>query len=233
AAHGGSRAALTARWRRVARIATHPARRREGLGRALIEADILDARARGIALYGATFGAEAALLEFWLALGFLPVRLGVTREPSTGEYAVMVARALDDEGERVLAALRGAFAASLLGLLAFELAALPAGVVLRLLGTLPLREPGAQERQDIIDVAYAHRDPALARAALAALARRASALAVKKALAPEVIGHLETLAGWAFQNRAPHQAPREANRALRQAARAVAEATLSPFEPER
>ncbi|MFG6665878.1 tRNA(Met) cytidine acetyltransferase TmcA [Halomonas sp. HNIBRBA4712] len=233
AAHGGSRAALTARWRRVARIAAHPARRREGLGRALLEADILDARARGVALYGATFGAEAALLDFWQALGFHPVRLGVTREPSTGEVAVMVARALDDEGERVLAALRGAFAASLGGLLAFELAALPAGVVVRLLGTLPIKELSARERQDADDVAYAHRDPALARAALAALARRASVLAVQAALDEEVIGHLETLAGWAFQNRAPHHAPREANRALRQAVCAVAKATLSPWKPQR
>ncbi|WNL41773.1 GNAT family N-acetyltransferase [Halomonas sp. PAMB 3264] len=233
AAHTGSRAALEARWRRVARVATHPERRREGLGRALIEADMRDARAQGVALYGATFGAEASLLRFWRALGFLPVRLGVTQETSTGEYAVMVARALNAQGEAVLASLRAGFEASLSSLLAFELTALPANVVPQLLSDAA-PALNAREQQDAQDVAYAHRDPALARASLQALARWASADIERAGCADEALrASLETLTAWAFQNRAPARAPREANQRLRQAVRALCEATLSPGEPQR
>ncbi|BBI64114.1 hypothetical protein HSBAA_54200 [Vreelandella sulfidaeris] len=114
ATHAGSREALTARWRRVVRIATHPERRRQGLGHALLHDDMATAKQQGIALYGATFGAEASLLRFWLTLGFSPVRLGITREASTGEFAVMVAKALNTQGEAVLADLYERFQAALL-----------------------------------------------------------------------------------------------------------------------
>ena len=137
ATHAGSREALTARWRRVVRIATHPERRREGLGKALLHEDMVAAKQQDVALYGATFGAEASLLRFWLALGFTPVRLGITREASTGEFAVMVAKALNAQGEAVLADLNARFQAALAGLLAFELKALPASVVVLLLGQMP------------------------------------------------------------------------------------------------
>ncbi|WP_252106192.1 MULTISPECIES: GNAT family N-acetyltransferase [unclassified Halomonas] len=233
AAHAGNRAALEARWRRVARVATHPERRREGLGRALIEADVFDAQAQGIGLYGATFGAEASLLRFWRALGFAPVRLGVTQEASTGEYAVMVARALNAQGEAVLESLRAGFEASLSSLLAFELAALPASVFTQLLSDAA-PALNAREQQDVRDVAYAHRDPALARASLQALARWASAEIERINCVEESLrSSLETLAAWAFQNRAAARAPREASQRLRQAVRALCEATLSPGEPQR
>ncbi|WP_447927967.1 GNAT family N-acetyltransferase [Vreelandella sp. EE27] len=233
AAHSGSRDALIARWRRVARIATHPQRRREGLGRALIEADIAAARESGLALFGATFGAEASLLRFWRALGFKPVRLGVTREASTGEYAVMVARALNPEGEAVLKELDASFSAGLESLLAFELPKLAPDVVVLLLGALKPAPLNAQQRQDVRDVAYAHRDPALARPALALLARLASAEQAKPGAPSDAAHALETLTAWAFQNRLPAPAPREANRALRAAVRCLAEWALFPDERER
>ncbi|WP_447555247.1 GNAT family N-acetyltransferase [Vreelandella sp. EE22] len=231
AAHSGSRAALTARWRRVSRIATHPARRREGLGRALIEADVAAARESGVALYGATFGAEASLLDFWQALGFVPVRLGVTREASTGEYAVMVARALNAEGDTVLNELEASFDAGLSSLLAFELSALAADVVTRLLAARAPVLLNEGQYRDAQDVAYAHRDPALARPALAALARLASARS--QVLDTLAIQGLETLAAWAFQNQAPASAPRKASQALRRAARLVLESPLFPDGRER
>ncbi|MCB8888131.1 GNAT family N-acetyltransferase [Vreelandella malpeensis] len=217
AAHGGSRAALTARWRRVARVAVHPERRREGLGRALIEADIEAARAAGVSLYGATFGAEAGLLRFWRALDFTPVRLGVTREAATGEYAIMVARALDAEGAAVLEELSAAFGAALPGHLAFELAGLDADVVTLVLAALTDAPLGALRWRDVEDVAYAHRDPALARPALQALVRAAA----RHAGHEEMPAGLGTLAAWAFQNAPPVKAPREAVGVLRQALRAV------------
>lgn len=212
ATHAGSRDALTARWRRVARIATHPERRRQGLGKFLLEDDIADAKRQGIALYGATFGAEASLLRFWLAQGFTPVRLGVTRETATGEYAVMVAKALNAEGQAVLKELNERFQAALIGLLAFELKALPADVLVLLLGQLPSVALSPREQQDIEDVATAHRDPALARPALQALAHQAS----HRTLTHEC-QQAQQLAAWAFQNVPIASGHKEAVKALRYA----------------
>ncbi|CAM3635929.1 MULTISPECIES: tRNA(Met) cytidine acetyltransferase TmcA [Halomonas] len=211
ATHTGSRAALTARWRRVVRIATHPERRRQGLGHALLQADMNAARQQGVALYGATFGAEASLLQFWLAQGFIPVRLGISRETSTGEFAVMVAKALSEQGEDVLVDLGERFQAALLGLLAFELNTLPASMVALLLAELPGAALSARDWQDIDDVALAHRDPVLARAALQALAREASRCVLTDS---QQLAHHQ-LAAWAFQNRPLAKAHGEAVQALR------------------
>lgn len=216
ATHAGSRDALTARWRRVARIATHPERRRQGLGKNLLEDDIADAKRQSIALYGATFGAEASLLRFWLAQGFTPVRLGITRETATGEFAVMVARALNAEGEAVLADLSERFQAALTTLLAFELKALPADVVVLLLGQLPRVALSPREQQDIEDVATAHRDPTLARPALQALARQASHYSLT-----HECQQAQPLAAWAFQNVPLANAHKEAVSALRYAVAAL------------
>ncbi|RXR92049.1 GNAT family N-acetyltransferase, partial [Staphylococcus saprophyticus] len=75
AAHAGSREALTGRLRRVQRIAVHPAARRRGLGRELLAREREAAGDAGIALLGASFGAEPGLLAFWRAQGFRTVRL--------------------------------------------------------------------------------------------------------------------------------------------------------------
>lgn len=212
ATHGGSRNALIARWRRVTRIATHPECRRRGLGKTLLRDDIAAARLQGVALYGATFGAEASLLKFWLAQGFAPVRLGMTRETATGEFAVMVAKALNAQGENVLSELRGRFQAALPSLLSFELNALPASVVVLLLNELPRAPITEREWQDIQDVATAYRDPALARPALQALVRESSHTDVPLALQSA----RQQLAAWAFQNVSPASAHKEAVTMLRQ-----------------
>ncbi|WP_083007068.1 GNAT family N-acetyltransferase [Halomonas sp. GT] len=228
AAHSGSREALTSRWRRVARIATHPERRREGVGRRLLEEDITNASQQGVALYGATFGAEASLLRFWLALGFAPVRLGITREAATGEYAIMVARALTSEGQAVLASLRDSFAASLITLLAFELATLPAPIVALLLPFLPRLPLSTTENQAVEDVAYAHRDPALARTALQALAKEASHWSLEQ---EAQIAHQQLIA-WAFQNQPLAKAHGESVRLIRRATQQIIEQrTLFPSSP--
>ncbi|WP_249975931.1 tRNA(Met) cytidine acetyltransferase TmcA [Vreelandella olivaria] len=219
AAHSGSRQALTSRWRRVSRIATHPERRREGLGRRMLEDDIAEATLQGVALYGATFGAEASLLQFWLALGFTPVRLGVTKETATGEYAVMVAKALNAEGQEVLNALRVQFADSLPSLLAFELSDLPASVVVLLLRSLPGEPMSAGDWQAVKDVAYAHRNPAFARVSLQALVYEASHYVLDEVAALA----LQQLAAWAFQNRPLARAQSAASHQLRQAVQCVIE----------
>ncbi|MDN6322719.1 MAG: tRNA(Met) cytidine acetyltransferase, partial [Halomonas sp.] len=157
--------------------------------------------------------------RFWLAQGFTPVRLGVTRETATGEFAVMVARALNTQGERVLADLDERFQAALPGLLAFELKTLPASVVALLLSQLPSAPLNAREWQDIGDVATAHRDPALARPALQALAREASH---RDLTAAQPWAHQQVTA-WAFQNHPLAGAHQQSIQALRDAVKTLIE----------
>lgn len=213
AAHAGCRAALTARWQRVTRVAVHPQSRRQGAGSELLHCAKTAAQNSGADLLGATFGAEAGLVAFWRAAGFVPVRLGISRDTATGEYALMVARALTPRGEAVLAELTRRFSAELPALLAFELDALPADALALLLGTLPPPVLDDALRGDMSDVAYARRDPRLARTALQALV----VTAARCPLNAEAQHACAGLAGFAYQNRAFAGSRKAATLALRHA----------------
>ncbi|MDN6298207.1 MAG: GNAT family N-acetyltransferase [Halomonas sp.] len=213
AAHAGSRDALRARWQRITRIAVHAGSRRKGAGSELLHHAHSAAQASGADLSGATFGAEAGLVAFWLAAGFTPVRVGISRDTTTGEYALMMARALTPRGEEVLATLTRRFAAELPVLLAFELDGLPVDALALLLGTLAPPTLSAELRDDLHDVAYARRDPRLARPALQALA----VVAAQRPLSAEAQRACEALAGFAYQNQAFAGSRKEAVLALRRA----------------
>ncbi|WP_136249022.1 tRNA(Met) cytidine acetyltransferase TmcA [Halomonas borealis] len=193
AAHAGSREALTGRLRRVLRIAVHPAVRRQGLGRRLLEVERAAAREAGIELLGASFGAEAGLLAFWRSQGFRVVRLGLTREAATGEHAVMVVSPTDDAGLALAERLARRFQALLPTLLAFELKTLDPWVALALLAEDEPRPLDEAARRDLADVAYGHREAALVRPAVQAL--------IVAAARGEHDETLAALAAWAFQGR--------------------------------
>jgi len=176
AAHAGSRGALTSRVRRVMRIAVDPSARRLGHGRALLAAELAKASEEDIDLFGASFGAEAGLMAFWQQSGFRAVRLGLTREASSGEHALMVARATSARGDELLSGLAASFQALLPSLLAFELKDFDPALAADLLAEGPVAELDVAMLRDIDDVALGHRAPALARPALQALVRRGLAL---------------------------------------------------------
>lgn len=194
AAHAGSRDALEARIRRVQRIAVHPGRRREGVGRWLLESALAEARRDGIDLLGASFGAEPGLIAFWQAQGFRAVRLGLSRETSTGEHALMVVKPTSAKGEALAGALTTGFQHLLPALLAFELNQLDPAVAVTLLAEGPRPALEAKDRCDIGDVAFGYRDPALARPALQNLLRQA---AIDGCRDPALVW----LVAWAFQGR--------------------------------
>ncbi|MFO8046792.1 MAG: GNAT family N-acetyltransferase [Halomonas sp.] len=196
AAHAGCREALTARLRRVVRIAVVSPHRRSGLGRTLIEAEVARARHEGIDLLGASFGAEPGLIAFWRSLGFVTLRLGLTRETATGEHALMVARPLTQHGAALIAELTARFQRALPGLLAFELRELEPEIAAALLAEGESLTLDAGDRRDVEDVAFAKREPALARPALHALVRDALARGV-----PAGNGPLCLLVAWGFQGR--------------------------------
>jgi len=133
AAHGGFRAAAGARWCRVLRVAVHSAARRRGIGSALIERLAASAGQAGADYLGASFGAEPELIAFWRAQRLAALRLGLSREASSGEHALMMARALRPEAEHALREWRTSFATLLPSLLSAELSELDAAVAMALL----------------------------------------------------------------------------------------------------
>ncbi|QJQ97052.1 tRNA(Met) cytidine acetyltransferase [Halomonas sp. PA5] len=172
AAHAGSRRALMARIRRVMRIAVHDDIRRCGLGRQLIEAELTRARHDGIDLLGASFGAELGLLAFWRQAGFRFVRLGLSREVSSGEHALMAVHPTSDAGSQLTDDLAERFQALLPTLLTFELRHLDPWLALALLSDGETPALDTAQRCDVLDVARGHRELALARPALQRLLLR-------------------------------------------------------------
>ena len=98
AVHAGLDDCLVQRVLRVQRIAVHPAQRRCGIGGRLLDAAAQWGRVRAKDLLGCTFGIEAALLGFWKASGFAPVRLGVRVDPASAAHSLFMLRGLSGRG---------------------------------------------------------------------------------------------------------------------------------------
>ncbi|SHF78296.1 tRNA(Met)-cytidine N(4)-acetyltransferase [Modicisalibacter ilicicola DSM 19980] len=151
ATHGGQREAAEARWCRILRIAVHPGARRRGLGRGLIECLGREVASDDIARLGVSFGAESELVAFWRAQGFVSLRLGLSREASSGEHALMMGKALDEPVEALIAGLNRDFRLLLPSLLAFELRRLDAELAATLLREGP---PPAIDAETLERVAW-------------------------------------------------------------------------------
>src|SRR5690606_26015974 len=84
---------------RSVRIATHPALRGRGLGRALVQHVH---RHYAVDLFGTLFGATPELLEFRRALGYRLVRVGTARGARSGEPSAVMVRAASARGARLV-----------------------------------------------------------------------------------------------------------------------------------
>lgn len=134
ATHGGREEAATHRWWRITRIAVHPACRRKGIGRQLVNAAVERAGTSGVDLVGTSFGATAALATFWETAGLMPLRLGLRRDSSSGEHTLQMARPVSASGERLASELRDRFTEHWPLLLSADLADLEPTLALRLTG---------------------------------------------------------------------------------------------------
>ncbi|MGC3873726.1 tRNA(Met) cytidine acetyltransferase TmcA [Halomonas sp. GXIMD04776] len=122
ATHAGQREAARVRWCRILRIAVHPVARRQGVGRGLIEQLGARMKSEGVERLGVSFSAEESLIAFWRAQGFVSLRLGLSREASSGEHALMMGRTLNEQASALIERLSRDFQLLLPSLLAFDLA---------------------------------------------------------------------------------------------------------------
>jgi tRNA(Met) cytidine acetyltransferase len=109
-AHLGKRTVADLRMIRSVRIATHPALRRRGLARALVEHVH---REHAPDLFGTLFGATPELLAFRRRLGYAVVRLSASRGARTGEPSVMMLRPVSERARALVSELRAELAREL------------------------------------------------------------------------------------------------------------------------
>lgn len=162
AAHAGLREAAQRRYLRVWRIAVHPGRQRRGIGRALLAALRQLGQEQQMDALATSFGMDAELLEFWRACAFVPVRVGLRRDPASGAHALQMLAPLTAAGEmlagraqrRAQEQLPWQLAGGLRDLEPELVAALLLGRRCDDLGSDPL------DRSDLEAVAWHRRDPA-------------------------------------------------------------------------
>ena len=108
-AHCGFKAAPLLRYQRVMRIAVHPLVQRKSIGKQLVAEIVLQARQERVDFIGSSFAATADVLQFWQSVQCIPVRLGTSRDASSGCYSALVLSALSIEGEKLLTKARYRF----------------------------------------------------------------------------------------------------------------------------
>ena len=88
---------------RIVRIATHPKLWGEGFGSRALKELTLEAESKGYDWIGAGFGVSRELLRFWTRNSFIPVHLSPVRNPTTGEFSLLVVKPLTRRAQRQLA----------------------------------------------------------------------------------------------------------------------------------
>ena len=99
--HCGVEHAATLDYARVMRIAVHPELQQHGIGTALLEFIISNEIKIGRDAIGTSFGMNVTLLSFWRKLNFNVVRIGFTREQTSGEHAAIMFLPLTEKGKKV------------------------------------------------------------------------------------------------------------------------------------
>lgn len=87
---------------RIVRIATHPKLWGEGFGSKTLRELTLEAEAKGYDWIGAGFGATRDLIRFWTRNNFIPVHLSPVRNPTTGEFSILVVKPLTRRAQKQL-----------------------------------------------------------------------------------------------------------------------------------
>ena len=84
---------------RIVRIATHPELQDMGLGTIMLKKIEEEARQLGMDWVGVGFGVYDKLLRFWVRNGYVPIHLSPERNPSSGEYSVLLVKPLNEKAE--------------------------------------------------------------------------------------------------------------------------------------
>lgn len=151
--------AEVAPWRawRVVRIVIHPDCQQQGLGTALLDALVDQARRAGVDYLGASFAATVDLLGYWRCNGFLPLRVGDQLDPVSGSHAVLVLRPLSAPCKTWFAHARQRYGERLRYRLPGSLRQLPVALLPALFADLAMSAPDPEQRRRLAGFAYQRR----------------------------------------------------------------------------
>ena len=99
-AHAGLIDAGGLRYRRIMRIAVHPALQRKGLATSLISTIAKEAESDKVDALGISYSIDNDLLHFWHATDFQVVRLGMHKSHVSEGRSLMMLKALSTDGEQ-------------------------------------------------------------------------------------------------------------------------------------
>lgn len=99
--HCGVEHAATLNYARIMRIAVHPNLQLNGIGSALLKFVLVNEKQNGRDIIGTSFGMNMDLPGFWVKQKFKLIRIGFTREQTSGEHAAVMLLAFTEEGEKV------------------------------------------------------------------------------------------------------------------------------------
>ena len=158
ASHGGAADAARRRLLRVVRIAVNENARQQGVGSALVRAARDHAVASGLDGLGTSFGGNPELLTFWQRNGLMPVRLGLSREASSGELPLQMLLGTSAPGRQLTDNLRGRLARHWLVLVPHSWPDLDARLLLQLTAGLPAADDlNEDDRRDLSSFAFGYR----------------------------------------------------------------------------
>ncbi len=170
--HAGIAGAPILRYRRVMRVAVHPAWQRCGIGSRLLANVRTRSEQDGFDVVCASFGADTDLMKYWRRSGFTPVHIGLSREQSSGSHAVMVLHPLSGAGNELLNQARARLSRYLIPWLSGPLRQLPSELVQALVYDLYKGgiEISKEDRQDIDSFIHGRRGYEVTQLALQVLA---------------------------------------------------------------
>jgi tRNA(Met) cytidine acetyltransferase len=156
-AHVGVESAPQSSYLRVVRIAVHPELQGRGLGSALLDYVIEDAKKRSVDAIGTSFAADTRVLGFWRRRGFHTVHVGISQEHTSGNRSLMMLRPLNETGLAVFNEARQRYAARLQVLLSDVLGNLDQDLRVQLLDDQPSEVLMPETSHELMGFAYARR----------------------------------------------------------------------------
>lgn len=131
--HSACKQAAALHYARIQRIAIHPALQSLGLGKHLVRYLTGWASTAKFDQLCASFGATADLLSFWQQLSFSTLRIGLSKDSSSGAHSLIVNHPLTRRGETLHANIQQQFKAQFSIQLSRHLQHIEADLVLKLL----------------------------------------------------------------------------------------------------
>jgi tRNA(Met) cytidine acetyltransferase len=158
ATHSGFAEAACQRLLRIVRIAVSAEVRGEELGQTLVAAANDYACKQGLDGIGTSFGGNAGLLSFWRRCGLEPVRLGLKREASSGEYPLQLLTGMSAQGKALTDHLRRRLTEHWLTLVPLNWMDAEPELILRITCSLPAGRPlNEDDFRDLHSFAHGYR----------------------------------------------------------------------------